>query len=126
MKRIISTDKAPGAIGPYSQAVEYNGVVYTSGMIAIDPATGSLSEGGINEQTNLVLGNLEALFRSVGMNLGSVVKTTVFMKDMSQFTEMNAIYAKYFKENPPARSTVEVARLPKDVLVEIECIAVRE
>ncbi|MBN1624808.1 MAG: RidA family protein [Clostridia bacterium] len=126
MKRIISTDKAPGAIGPYSQAVECNGIVYTSGMIAIDPATGSLSEGGINEQTNLVLCNLEALFRSIGMNLGNVVKTTVFMKNMSQFAEMNAIYAKYFKENPPARSTVEVARLPKDVLVEIECIAARE
>lgn len=123
MKKIICTDKAPGAIGPYSQAVECNGFVYTSGMIAIDPASGTLSNGGIEEQTTLVLENLTALFGSMGLTLGNVVKTTVFLKDMSQFAKMNEIYAEYFSKDAPARSTVEVARLPKDVLVEIECIA---
>jgi len=92
-------------------------------MIAIDPASGTLSNGGIEEQTTLVLENLTALFGSMGLTLGNVVKTTVFLKDMSQFARMNEIYAEYFNKDAPARSTVEVARLPKDVLVEIECIA---
>ena len=121
-KVIISTDKAPSAIGPYSQAVEANGFLYTSGMIAINPSTGILSSGDINEQTRLVMDNLVALIESTGSSMGDVIKTTVFLSDMNNFKAMNAIYGEYFKEAPPARSTVEVARLPKDVLVEIECI----
>ncbi len=126
MKEIISTDKAPGAIGPYSQAVECNGFIFTSGMIALDPVTGILCEGDIEEQTTLVLSNLKALFGSIGLTLDNVVKTTVYLKDMSRFSKMNQIYAEFFQNAPPARSTVEVARLPKDVLVEIECIATRQ
>jgi 2-iminobutanoate/2-iminopropanoate deaminase len=121
-KNIISTDKAPAAIGPYSQAVKHNGILYTSGMIAIDPVTGVLSEGGIADQTRLVLENLKALIESTGSSLDAVIKTTVFLSDMNNFTKMNSIYAEYFDADPPARSTVEAARLPKDVLVEIECI----
>jgi len=125
MKEIIKTDKAPDAIGPYSQAVKCHDLVFTSGMIAIDPATDSLSTGDITEQTHLVLDNLQALFESTGLTLTDVVKTTVFLKDMNDFAKMNEVYGKYFTSEPPARSTVEVARLPKDVLVEIECIAYR-
>lgn len=121
-KILIKTDKAPAAIGPYSQAVICNSLLYTSGMIAIDPSTGILSTGDIEEQTTLVIENLEALIGSTGASLRNVIKTTVFMKDMNEFGKMNEIYAKYFGDSPPARSTVEVARLPKDVLVEIECI----
>ncbi|MBN2558814.1 MAG: RidA family protein [Clostridia bacterium] len=122
-KIIIKTDKAPAAIGPYSQAVSCSGMLYTSGMIAIDPATGILSTGGIKEQSRLVLKNLKALLESAGTSMENVVKTTVFLKDMNDFAQLNSIYAEFFNETPPARSTVEVARLPKDVLVEIECIA---
>lgn len=121
-KIIISTEKAPSAIGPYSQAVEANGFLYTSGMIAINPVTGILSNGGIDEQTRLVMDNLTALIGSTGASMTDVIKTTVFLSDMNNFAAMNAIYGEYFREAPPARSTVEVARLPKDVLVEIECI----
>lgn len=121
-KEIINTNKAPTAIGPYSQAVVYNEMLYTSGMIAIDPVTGDLSNGGIEEQTTLVLDNLKALIESTGSSLENVIKTTVFLKDMNDFLKMNSIYADYFEDSPPARSTVEVSRLPKDVLIEIECI----
>ena len=121
-KIIINTDKAPSAIGPYSQAVQSNGFIYTSGMIAIDPKTGNLSTGDIEEQTRLVMDNLTALIKSAGASMGNVVKTTVFLCDMNNFAKMNVIYAEYFQTLPPARSTVEVTRLPKDVLVEIECI----
>lgn len=119
---IIRTDKAPGAIGPYSQAVKANGFIYTSGMIAIDPVSGSLSTGDIAAQTRLVMENLKALIESTGASMNGIVKTTVFLSDMNNFSDMNSIYGEYFPDNPPARSTVEVARLPKDVLLEIECI----
>ncbi len=121
-KIIISTDKAPAAIGPYSQAVKSNGMLYTSGMIAIDPVTGALSTGSIEEQTRLVMENLKALVNSTGAAMSDTIKTTVFLSDMNNFAKMNDIYAEYFPGSPPARSTVEVARLPKDVLVEIDCI----
>jgi len=121
-KIIINTEKAPAAIGPYSQAVQINGMLYTSGMIAIDPITSILSTGDIEEQTRLVMENLTALIGSTGATMEDVVKTSVFLNDMNNFAKMNAIYAEYFPSNPPARSTVEVARLPKDVLVEVECI----
>lgn len=121
-KIIISTDKSPSAIGPYSQAVQSNGFIYTSGMIAIDPKTSKLCTGDIEEQTRLVMVNLVALIESTGASMSNVIKTTVFLSDMNNFAKMNSIYAEYFQTSPPARSTVEVARLPKDVLVEIECI----
>lgn len=121
-KIIISTDKAPSAIGPYSQAVQSNGLIYTSGMIAIDPITGILCTGDIEEQSRLVMDNLAALIGSTGASMDNVIKTTVFLSDMNNFSQMNSIYAEYFLTSPPARSTVEVTRLPKDVLVEIECI----
>ncbi|MCK5759619.1 MAG: Rid family detoxifying hydrolase, partial [Clostridiales bacterium] len=111
-KIIINTDKAPSAIGPYSQAVQSNGFIYTSGMIAIDPKTGNLSTGDIEEQTRLVMDNLTALIKSAGASMGNVVKTTVFLCDMNNFAKMNVIYAEYFQTLPPARSTVEVTRLP--------------
>ena len=123
MKEIVSTPNAPAAIGPYSQAVKYNGLVYCSGQIALDPATGHLVEGGIAEQTTRVLENLKAVLAAAGSSLEQVVKTTVFLKDMSEFAEMNAVYGTYFTAAPPARATVEAARLPRDVRVEIECIA---
>lgn len=121
-KNIIETKNAPSAIGPYSQAVAVNGFLFTSGMIAINPVSGELSTGGIKEQTRLVMDNLKALITFAGASMDAVVKTTVFLSDMNNFSVMNLIYAEYFSSNPPARSTVEVARLPKDVLVEIECI----
>ncbi len=125
MKR-VSTQEAPAAIGPYSQAVIVAGSVYTSGQIAIDPATGEVVPGGISEQTDRVIRNLGEILAAATASLGSVFKTTVFLKDMNDFAAMNAVYARYFAPAgavPPARSTVEVARLPKDVLVEIEAIA---
>ena len=123
MKRIVTTEKAPQAIGPYSQAAVYNGLAYLSGQIALDPATGQLVEGGIAEQTARVLDNMKAVLDACGSSLGQVLKTTVFLKDMGEFPKMNEIYAGYFGANPPARSTVEAARLPRDVRVEIEAIA---
>lgn len=122
-KQIISTDNAPKAIGPYSQAVAWNGLVYLSGQIPLDPATGQLVEGGVAEQTVRVLDNLKAVLEASGSDLAHVLKTTVFLKDMGEFGAMNEIYGRYFSENPPARATVEAARLPRDVRVEIECVA---
>jgi 2-iminobutanoate/2-iminopropanoate deaminase len=124
MKTIISTGHAPKAIGPYSQAVVVNGMAYLSGQIPLDPATGLMVEGGIEQQTVRVLENLQAVLEACGASFGSVVKTTVFLKDMGEFPKMNEVYSRYFTENPPARSTVQAAKLPRDVSVEIDCIAV--
>ncbi len=126
MKTIISTKKAPAAIGPYSQAVEVNGMIYTSGVIPIDPATNELVEGDIVIQAKQAIGNLAALLKEAGSSCDNVIKTTVFIKDMNDFAKVNQVYAEFFKENCPARSCVEVARLPKDVLIEIEAIACKE
>lgn len=123
MKQVIVTAAAPAAIGPYSQAVVMNGFVFLSGQIPLDPATGQLIEGGIAEQTVRVLENLKAVLEAAGASLATVVKTTVYLKDMGEFAAMNEVYGRYFVENPPARATVEVARLPKDVRVEIDCTA---
>jgi 2-iminobutanoate/2-iminopropanoate deaminase len=126
IKSAISTKQAPAAIGPYSQAIRLGDVLYTSGQVALDPATGALVAGGIQEQTTRVLDNLTAVLGEAGVEMSQVVKTTVFLKDMNDFAAMNEIYARYFAPEgvvPPARSTVEVARLPKDSLVEIEVIA---
>ncbi len=125
MKNIISTDKAPAAIGPYSQAVEVNGIVYTSGVIPIDPATNTLVEGDIKVQATQTLSNLIALLEASGANADSVIKTTVFIKNMDEFAIINEIYSTFFTGNCPARSCVEVARLPKDVLIEVEAIAIK-
>ena len=124
MKEIIATDRAPTAIGPYSQATRHDGLIYSSGQIPLDPVTGQLIEGGIVEQTARVLENLTGVLEAAGAGLDSVLKTTVFLKDMAEFGAMNEVYAKYFGTNPPARATVEVARLPRDARVEIEAIAV--
>ncbi len=124
MKKIIATDAAPKAIGPYSQAVVHNGLAFLSGQIPLDPATGQLIEGGIEEQTVRVIENVKAVLAACGSSLDKVLKTTVFVKDMGEFAKMNEVYTKYFGENPPARSTVEAARLPRDVRVEIDCIAI--
>lgn len=124
MKKIISTDKAPAAIGPYSQAIEVNGMVYTSGVIPVNPATGEIPEG-IDAQADQAIGNLCALLKEAGTSADNVIKTTVFIKEMDDFAKVNVVYAKYFEKDCPARSCVEVARLPKDVLIEIEAIAVK-
>lgn len=126
MKTIISTDKAPQAIGPYSQAVEVNGMIYTSGMIPINPADGTLVTGAVEEQAEQALKNLKALIEESGSSMDKVVKTTVFIKDMNDFAKINEVYARYFTDNYPSRSCVEVARLPKDVLIEIEAIAIKQ
>ena len=125
MKKIISTTKAPAAIGPYSQAVEVNQMIYTSGVIPINPEDNTLVLGLIEEQADQVLKNLRALLESADSSLDKVVKTTVFLKDMNDFARFNEVYARYFTGSFPARSCVEVARLPKDVLVEIEAIAIK-
>ncbi|HTV06917.1 MAG TPA: RidA family protein [Acidobacteriaceae bacterium] len=125
-KTAVSTSHAPAAIGPYSQAVRAEGFVYTSGQVALDPATGQLVSGGIVEQTTRVLESLMAILAAAGCELDNVIKTTVFLKDMNDFAAMNAVYGRYFARDgvvAPARSTIEVARLPKDALVEIEVIA---
>ncbi len=125
-KTAISTPDAPAAIGPYSQAIRSGDFLFTSGQIALDPATGQIVAGGIAEQTTQVFENLKAILKAAGADLSQVVKTQVFLKDMNDFAAMNAVYAGYLAPGatvPPARSTVEVARLPKDVLVEIEVIA---
>lgn len=122
---VISTEGAPGAIGPYSQAIGIDGLVFCSGQIPLNPATGELVEGGIVEQTHQVFANIKAVLAAAGSSLERVIKTTVFLKDMNEFSQMNSIYAEYLNDNPPARSTVEVARLPRDVRVEIEVIALR-
>ena len=122
MKKIIATKDAPAAIGPYSQAIEVNGLIFTSGVIPIVPATGELAEGGIEEQAEQAIRNLAALIKASGAKIENTIKTTVFIKNMEDFAKVNEIYAKYFTTDFPARSCVEVARLPKDVLIEIEAI----
>ncbi|MDO4299523.1 MAG: RidA family protein [Lachnospiraceae bacterium] len=124
MKQAISTDKAPAAIGPYSQAIEVNGMVYTSGVIPVNPATGEIPEG-VQAQAEQAISNLCALLKASGTSAENVVKTTVFIKEMNDFGAINEIYAKYFTGVYPARSCVEVARLPKDVLIEIEAVATK-
>jgi len=122
-KKIIHTDKAPEAIGPYSQAVRTESLVYTAGQIGLDPATMELVSGGVEAETRQVLNNLKKVLEAANSGLNYVVKTTVFLRDMADFPKMNAVYAEFFPENPPARSTVAVAALPKGVAVEIEAIA---
>ncbi len=123
MREAVATQKAPQAIGPYSQAIKANGLVFASGQIPIDPANGQIIAGDIAAQTERVLKNLGAVLAAAGSSLERVVKTTVFLKNMSDFPRMNDVYGRFFTKEPPARSTVEVARLPKDVLVEIDVIA---
>ena len=124
MKReIVHTDKAPKAIGPYSQAIRTDSMIFAAGQTGIDPATGDVVPGGVEEQTRQVLTNLQNVIEAAGSSFKYVVKTTVFLRDMNDFAKMNAIYAEYFGENPPARSTIAVAGLPKNGLVEIEAIA---
>ncbi|MDT3698755.1 MAG: RidA family protein [Thermincola sp.] len=123
MREAVSTTNAPAAIGPYSQAIKTDSLVFTSGQIPIDPATGEIVSGGVENQTAQVLKNIEAVLEAAGSSLGKVVKTTIFIKDMNSFAAINEVYARFFPNVPPARSTVEVARLPKDVLIEIEAVA---
>lgn len=123
MKERVQTDSAPKAIGPYSQAIRANGFIFASGQIPLDPATMQIVEGGIREQTERVMNNLSAVLQAAGSSLDRVVKTTVFLADLGDFTDMNATYGRFFGEAPPARSTVEVSRLPRDVRVEIDVIA---
>lgn len=125
MKKVIFTEKAPAAIGPYSQAIEVNGMVFLSGQIPVNPSTGEFVEGGIAEQTARVFENIRNVLAEAGLTMDHVVKTTVFLADMSLFAEMNGVYAQYFQGAFPARSAVAVKALPKGALVEIECIAVR-
>jgi 2-iminobutanoate/2-iminopropanoate deaminase len=124
VKEIISTENAPGAIGPYSQAVKVGGMVFCSGQIPIDVATGEFVSNDVAEQTHQVLKNLSAVLEAAGSGLNNVVKTTVFLADMNDFSTVNEIYAEYFNDNKPARATVQAARLPRDARVEIDCIAV--
>jgi 2-iminobutanoate/2-iminopropanoate deaminase len=126
MKEIISTENAPGAIGPYSQAVRAGNMIFCSGQIPIDPQTGEFVSPDVAEQTEQVLKNLSAVLEAAGSGLNNVVKTTVFLADMNDFAAMNEVYARYFNENKPARATVQAARLPRDARVEIECIAVSD
>ena len=123
MKQVISTQKAPAAIGPYSQAIRVGNLIYTSGQIPINPATGQFVEGGIKEQTRQSLTNVKAILEEAGTSMANVVKTTVFMADMADFADMNAVYAEFFAEPFPARSAVAVKTLPKGALVEIEVVA---
>ena len=125
MKKIIATTAAPAAIGPYSQGIEGGSIVITSGQLPVDPVTGAFAEGGIAGQTRQSLNNVQAVLAQAGLTMENIIKTTVFLKDMNDFAAMNEVYATFFPENPPARSAVEVARLPKDAMVEIEAIAVR-
>jgi 2-iminobutanoate/2-iminopropanoate deaminase len=124
VKEIITTENAPGAIGPYSQAIKAGGMVFCSGQIPIDPVTGEFVSDAMAEQTEQVLKNLSEVLKAAGTSLDNVVKTTVFLADMNDFAEMNEVYGRYFSENKPARATVQAARLPRDARVEIECIAV--
>jgi 2-iminobutanoate/2-iminopropanoate deaminase len=123
MKNVVVTDRGPKPIGPYSQAIKANGFVYLSGQVALDPQKGELVGSDIRQQTERVLENIKGILEAAGVNLHHVIKTTVFLKDMNDFAGMNEIYARYFAAAPPARSTVQVSRLPKDALVEIEVIA---
>ena len=122
-KRIVKTDQAPAAIGPYSQAVIANGFVFAAGQIALDPGTAQLVPGDVRIQTKRVMENLSAVLAAAGSSMDKVVKTTVFLRDLNDFGPMNEIYGEYFRENPPARSTVQVAKLPRDAAVEIEVVA---
>ena len=121
--KVISTKKAPAAIGPYSQAIQIGNLIYTSGQIPIDPATGNFVEGGVKEQTRQSLTNIQAILEEAGLTMANVVKTTVFMADMADFADMNSVYAEFFTEPYPARSAVAVKTLPKGALVEIEVVA---
>jgi 2-iminobutanoate/2-iminopropanoate deaminase len=123
MKKVVATERAPRAIGPYSQAIAANGFVFTSGQIALDPQTGEIAAGGIVEQTAQVFRNLRAVLEAAGTSLERVVKTTVFLADMNDFAAMNEVYARQFTDAPPARSTVQAARLPRDARIEIEVVA---
>ena len=125
MNKQISTNNAPAAIGPYSQAIEVNGMVFASGQLPIDPATGNFAEGGIKEQTRQSLTNAQNILKEPGTDLAHVVKTTVFLSDMDNFAAMNEVYAEFFSQPFPARSAVAVKTLPKNALVEVECIAVK-
>ncbi|NPA92522.1 MAG: RidA family protein [Chloroflexi bacterium] len=125
-KQIISTDKAPKAIGPYSAAVKVGAFVYTAGQIGIDPATGEVVSGGIEAETRQALTNLKHVLEAAGASLNDVVKTTVFLRDINDFARMNAVYAEFFTEQPPARSAIQAAALPKGVAVEIEAVAILE
>lgn len=122
-KKAFSTPQAPQAIGPYSQSIESNGFLFLSGQIPLDPKTGTVAATTIMEQTKQVIQNIEAILKARGLSLEHIVKTTLFLKNMSDFQMVNEVYASYFKQTPPARSTVEIAKLPKDVLIEIEAIA---
>jgi 2-iminobutanoate/2-iminopropanoate deaminase len=127
MKReLIATPKAPGAIGPYSQGIAIGDLVFTAGQGGVDPATGKLAEGGIQAQTRQVLKNIAAILEAAGSAMENVVKTTVYLKDMAEFAQMNAVYAEFFPKDPPARTTIQAAKLPMDISVEIEAIAVRK
>lgn len=126
MKKIIQTDNAPRAIGPYSQGVEHKGMLFISGQIPIDPVSGKVIEGGISNQTDQVLKNLQAVLKAAGYSLENVVKTTCLLSDMNNFQAMNDVYAKYFPDSPPARAAYQVCRLPLGVDIEIEAIAVKE
>jgi 2-iminobutanoate/2-iminopropanoate deaminase len=126
MREIVSTSKAPQAIGPYSQAIRANGFIFVSGQIPVDPATQKIVEGSVADQTEQVIKNLEAILHAAGSSLDKVVRTGVFLKDMGEFTAMNDVYERFFPQQAPARSTVEVARLPKDVRVEIDAIALAQ
>lgn len=123
--KVINTNKAPKAIGPYSQAIEANGLVITSGQLPIDPATGEFAPGGIKEQTRQSLTNAKAILEEAGISMANVMKTTVFLSDMNNFAAMNEVYAEFFSEPFPARSAIAVKTLPKNALVEVECIAVK-
>jgi 2-iminobutanoate/2-iminopropanoate deaminase len=124
MRKVIHSDKAPKAIGPYSQAIKANGFIFCSGQIPLDPEKGEILTGSITEQTRQVLQNLSNVLEATGSSMKNVVKVTVFLKDMNDFGEMNEEYGKWFPDSPPARAAVEVARLPKDVGIEIQCIAI--
>ena len=124
MRKPVATEKAPKPIGPYSQAIKANGFLFVSGQIALDPHTGEFAGADVRQQTERVMDNLKAILEASGVSLGHVVKTTVFLKDMGDFPKMNEVYGRYFTENPPARSTVQAAKLPRDVMVEIDAIAV--
>ncbi len=123
MREIITAEKGPKAIGPYSQAIKANGFIFTAGQVGLDPATGQMAQGGTAAETARVLENLKAVVEAAGSSLGQAVKVTVYLKDMNDFAAMNEVYARYFSTNPPARSTIEAARLPRDARVEMDLIA---
>ena len=125
-KEVIKTDKAPKALGPYSAGIRFGNMIYTAGQVGIDPVIGEIVAGGIEAETRQVLHNLQAVLKAAGSSLDWVVKTTVFLQDMGEFSRMNAVYAEFFKEKPPARSTVQVGALPKGAAVEIEAVAFTE